>query len=218
MSKQIKTEMHCHTHFSGDGFITPLQLERRCRKRNIDCICLTDHNTMQGVWEFSDKVNIRIIAGQEISTGQGDLTGLFLKDEVESGLGLQRTIEAIRTQKGVVYLPHPFDKFRKSSVKSADAERISENIDVIEIFNSRTFDAECNTMALEFARANDIVIAVGSDAHHQFEIGNAYMLMDDFDGPESFLASVKKATYVTRKCSFGLRLYIKALKLLTGKD
>jgi predicted metal-dependent phosphoesterase TrpH len=214
----IKIEMHSHTCFSQDAFITPKTFTRQCRNKQLDCVCITDHDTIRGAVEFAKQVPVRIIAGEEVSTGQGDVIGLFLKEEISPEMGIVATIERIKAQNGIVYLPHPFDEFRKSSVKLKDAQKIKSEIDVIEVFNSRTFNPEYDAMALEFAQENNIVAAVGSDAHHWLELGNAYMEMADFDSPESFLKSLRIATYVAKKCAFVLRLYIKSLKILTGKD
>ena len=115
-------------------------------------------------------------------------------------------------------MPHPFDEFRKSSVKRNVAEKFKHLIDIVEIFNSRTFNPEYNRMAEEFAGINNIAVSVGSDAHHPFEYANAYVLMEDFDGAESFLENMKRAMLIARKCPFILRAYIKVLKLLTGKN
>ena len=214
----LKIEMHCHTKYSHDGFITESNLIKYCRKKNIDCVCITDHNTFQGVLKLAEQTHIRIIPGEEIKTQSGEITGLFLKEEIPAGLTLEQTVQRIKEQEGLVYLPHPFDKFRDSAVKIKDIEKIRDKIDIIEIFNSRTFNTTYNAMALEFAKRNNIVVAVGSDAHHQFELANSYMQIDDFDDMESFLGSLKKATYIVKKCPFILRLHIKALKILTGKD
>ena len=214
----MKIVIHFHTCFSHDGFITPKSLTAHCRKHEIDCVCITDHNTMAGAIEFSKQVPVRVISGEEIDTRDGEIIGLFLTKEIESGQGLEETVVEIKAQGGIVYLPHPFDEFRKSAVKLRDAEKIEDRIDIIEIFNSRTFNSKYNKMAEDFANKNGIVKAAGSDAHHPFELQNAYMIMGDFDGPESFLKSLEDATCVARKCPFLLRLYIKALKILTGKD
>ncbi len=214
----IKIEMHCHTCFSRDSFVTPKTLTEQCHKKHLDCVCITDHDTMRGAVEFARQVPVRIIAGEEVSTGQGDVIGLFLKEEIAPDLGLETTIEKIKAQGGIVYLPHPFDEFRKSAVKLKDIQKIKNAIDVIEVFNSRTFNPKYNAMALEFAQENDIIAAVGSDAHHWLELGNTYMQMADFNEPESFLESLRGSTYVAKKCPFVLRLYIKSLKILTGKN
>ena len=214
----IKVEMHCHTYFSPDGFITPETLTEQCSKKRIDCVCITEHNLLRGAVEFAKQVPVKIVIGEEVATGQGDVIGLFLKEEISPGLGAKKTVEKIKAQGGIVYLPHPFDEFRKSAVKLKDAEEIKGMLDVIEIFNSRTFNHKYNEMALEFSRQNNLIAAVGSDAHHPLEIGRSYMVMRDFDGPESFLENLRTASYVTRRCPFLLRLYLKGLKILTGKD
>lgn len=214
----MKVEMHCHTYYSPDGFISPENMIKQCRRKNIDCVCITDHNTIQGAAEFAKSVGVKIVTGEEVETGQGDLIGLFLNSEISPRLGLEKTAEQIKQQGGLVYLPHPFDEFRKSSVKTVVAEKIKHLIDIVEIFNSRTFDMEYNRMAEEFANANNIAVSVGSDAHHPLEYENAYVLMEDFDGPESFLENLKKARLFMKKCPLLLRAYIKGLKILTGKD
>jgi predicted metal-dependent phosphoesterase TrpH len=214
----MRVVTHCHTYFSEDGFITPQSLTKQCKKRHIDCVCITDHGLMRALVEFAGRVPVRIIPGEEIPTGQGEIIGLFLKEEIPGDLGLEQTVNRIKAQGGIVYLPHPFDEFRKSAVKLKDAEKLKNQIDVVEVFNSRTRNAQYDALALRFARENNIVMAVGSDAHHPFELGNAYMEMRDFDGPEDFLKNLKSATYKAKKCPFALRLYIKALKIATGRD
>jgi predicted metal-dependent phosphoesterase TrpH len=214
----IKVITHTHTIFSQDGFITPSTFTKQCQKRQLDCVCITDHNTIQGAVEFSKSVGVKIVIGEEVETGEGDLVGLFLSREIVPGLGLEKTAIQIKQQGGLVYLPHPFDEFRKSSVKIADAERIKHLIDIIEIFNSRTFNSQYCKMAEKFASINNIAVSVGSDAHHPLEYKNAYVLMEDFDSPQSFLENLKKARLFARKCPLFLRVYIKGLKILTGKN
>ncbi len=214
----MKVEMHSHTYFSPDGFITPKTLTARCSKKRIDCVCITDHNSLQGAIEFSRQTSVKIIKGEEIATGEGEVIGLFIREEIPPNLGLKVTVEKIKSQGGIVYLPHPFDEFRKSAVKFKSAQDLKNSFDIVEIFNSRTLNPKYNTLALDFARENNIAVAVGSDAHHPLELGNSYMKMDNFTGPESFLKNLRSATYVTRSCPLALRFYIKGLKIITGKS
>ena len=213
----MKVEMHCHTYFSQDGFNTPKKIRQICDKQKIDYVFITDHDAIEGAFEFKRQLGDRIIIGQEMSTGQGDLIGLFLKERIDPGQGVKFTIDKIKQQGGLVYLPHPFDEFRKSCIKMDVAQAVKEKIDIIEVFNSRTLNPKYNTIALEFAKANGIVIAVGSDAHHWLEVGSSYMIMDDFSDPQSFLRSLNSATYITKRCPVILRAYLKGLKILTGK-
>ena len=215
----IKVEMHCHTYFSEDGFITPKSMVSQCRKKNLDCVCITDHDIFRGAIEFSKKIDtLKIVYGQEVTTGQGDLIGLFLKEEIPSGMGLQNTIAAIKEQQGIVYLPHPLDEFRKSSVKKDQAELILKNVDIIEVFNSRTLNEKYNRIAKEFALQNNKITAVGSDAHHFLELGLSHVLMEDFSNANDFLNNLKEAKKITQRCPRLLRLYLKGLKLQTGKE
>jgi predicted metal-dependent phosphoesterase TrpH len=183
----VNIEMHSHTCFSHDGFITPRTFTRQCQKRGLDCVCITDHDCLKSTKEFAKWTPIRIVPGQEITTGQGDIIGLFLKEEIPPHLGIEATIEKISSQAGIVYLPHPFDEFRRSAVKLQDAEKFKDRIDIVEVFNSRTFNPRYCAMALDFAKKNGLAIAVGSDSHHHLELGNAFMRMEDFDGPVEFL-------------------------------
>ncbi|MHC4255127.1 MAG: PHP domain-containing protein [Planctomycetota bacterium] len=210
--------MHAHTCFSKDGFITAEALIQQCRKKQIDCVCITDHNTMRGVSEFTKQNEIKIIAGEEIESRAGEIIGLFLNEEIPPGLTLEQTVDEIKQQEGLVYLPHPFDEFRNSAVKIEEAEKIKDKIDFIEVYNSRTLNPKYNRLAQQYASDNRIIPVVGSDCHHEFEIGHCTMVIDDFDGPCSFLENLRSATYSARKCPLVLRLYLKGLKIITGKN
>jgi hypothetical protein len=214
----IKIDMHVHTKYSSDGFIDAEQLIKQCQKKSIDCVCITDHNTIKGALEFKDKVNVKIIIGEEIETGQGEIIGLFLKDEVPSGLSILETIEMIKEQGGLVYIPHPFDGFRKLAIDIIVLKRIVDKIDIIEVFNSRTLFHHANENALRFARENNILPAVGSDAHTEYEVGNSYMEMEDFSTKEEFLKSLKNARLFTQRTPLFGRLRAKTMKILSGMD
>jgi hypothetical protein len=209
--------MHCHTKYSSDGFITGKQLDEMCEIKKIDCVCLTDHNSLTGAIEYSKNCSVKIVVGEEIKTIQGEVIGLFIREHIPPGLSLKETIRRIKEQYGIVYLPHPFDEVRHSAIKENDVVAVKDQIDVIEIFNSRTLNPKYNKMALEFAVGNNIPAVVGSDAHYKYELGLSYMTMERFDDAQGFLMSVKNAKYVTRRCPFLLRAYIKGLKILTGK-
>ncbi|PJB28156.1 hypothetical protein CO111_02330 [Candidatus Desantisbacteria bacterium CG_4_9_14_3_um_filter_50_7] len=50
--------------------------------------------------------------------------------------------------------------------------------------------------AIKFAKERNLIMGAGSDAHHQCEIGNMYVEMDDFATKEEFLANLKKGRIV----------------------
>ena len=69
---------------------------------------------------------------------------------------MAETIAAIREQGGLVYVPHPFDRFHSVP----DYEHlldIVEEIDILEVFNPRVAVTAFNEEAVRFARKYRIV-------------------------------------------------------------
>jgi len=88
-------------------------------------------------------------------------------------LSLEETIRRIKEQGGLVYIPHPFIPFMANCL-GEELYEFSKEIDIVEVFNARSFFRKSGKKANQFARDNGIAIAAGSDAHTRFEIGNAY--------------------------------------------
>ena len=78
-------------------------------------------------------------------------------------------------------------------------ERYAEFIDVVEVFNARNVLAQDDRLAFDFARRHNLGRSAGSDAHFRNEIGRGYVLLEDFDGRDSFLESLKNAVPAGRK-------------------
>ena len=133
-----------------------------------------------------------VIIAEEILTPQGEIMGMFLKEGIPSGLSVEQTISRIRAQGGLVGIPHPFDVFRKSALKNNIIEKLVEQIDVIEVFNSRSPLLRSSVRAQIFAQKYGIPGIVGSDAHTPSEIGNAYIEMPEFNGRDDFLNALAK--------------------------
>ncbi len=79
--------------------------------------------------------------------------------------------------------------------------RIADRVDVIEAFNARITFASDNERAQGFAQEHSLVAASVSDAHTPAELGASYTEMADFDGPDTFLQSLRQAKLVTRTAS-----------------
>jgi len=133
-----------------------------------------------------------VIVAEEILTPHGEIMGMFLEETIPSGLSVEQTISRIRAQDGLVCIPHPFDIFRGSALRSNIIEEIVEQIDIVEVLNSRYILGRSSTKALAFALKYDIVQSAGSDAHTPYEIGNAYVEMPEFNGRDDFLEALEK--------------------------
>jgi predicted metal-dependent phosphoesterase TrpH len=217
----IEVDLHMHTDHSGDC-ATPVDvLLQTARDRGLGAIAITDHNEVSGALEarkiaeesFDD---LKVIVAEEVKTAeQGEVIGLFLEEKIPKGLTMAETIAEIRRQGGLVYVPHPFDRFHSVP----DYEHlldIVEEIDVLEVFNPRVALTAFNEEAERFARKYRIVPGAGSDSHVAQGLGSVRVRIHDFDGPEEFLEAMRDAD-ITRKHKN--LVYVQALKLLqtTGR-
>jgi predicted metal-dependent phosphoesterase TrpH len=180
VSKTIRIELHCHTSYSGDGLISPQKLSEICRRKGIDRVVVTDHNTTAGARAAQALDHQRVIVGEEIMTSGGELLAAFVKEEVPPGLSPAETIRILREQEAFISVSHPFDPYRKGHWKTDDLLEICPLVDAIEVFNARCMRQVYNDQALEFALENGLAGTVGSDAHVFFEVGRATMLLPDF--------------------------------------
>jgi predicted metal-dependent phosphoesterase TrpH len=135
--------------------------------------------------------------GEEITTSDGELIGLFLKRLVPRGLSAVETAVSVKDQGGLIYLEHPYDQYRRHLSESA-IETIADLIDIVEVFNGRS-DERTNLHAEELRQTLGVPAGAGSDAHSLSELGSVYLEMDDFDGPSDFLAKLSRAQIVKRR-------------------
>jgi hypothetical protein len=140
------------------------------KKKGLDGIAVTDHDTIKGGLAASKKGKDFVIVGAELRTEYGDVIGLFLNEEIKSNTFIE-VVEEIREQEGLVVLAHPF---RKGIMFPADLLRY---IDLIEGFNARS-PKNLNEKAKELARKFKKPMTAGSDAHLGFEIGRGRTIVN----------------------------------------
>jgi predicted metal-dependent phosphoesterase TrpH len=211
----IEVDLHMHTDHSGDC-ATPVEvLLQTARDRGLGAIAITDHNEVSGALEArriaAEMSDIKVIVAEEVKTAeQGEVIGLFLEEKIPKGLTMAETIAAIRAQGGLVYVPHPFDRFH-SVPDYEHLIEIVEEIDILEVFNPRVAVTAFNEEAERFARKYRIVPGAGSDSHVAQGLGSVRVRIRDFDGPTEFLEAMRDAD-ITRKHKN--LVYVQTLKLL----
>ncbi len=216
----VEIDLHMHTDHSPDC-ATPVEvLLETARDRGLGAIAITDHNEVSGALEArriaEGMDDLTVIVGEEVKTAeQGEVIGLFLEEKIPRGMTMAETIAAIRAQGGLVYVPHPFDRFHSVP----DYEHlldIVEEIDVLEVFNPRVALTAFNEEAERFAGKYRIVPGAGSDSHVAQGLGSVRIRVHDFEGPAEFLEAMRDAD-ITRKHKN--LVYVQALKLLqtTGR-
>lgn len=209
----LRADLHLHTYYSGDGVSSPQEVVRWCIQRGINCVAVTDHNSINGALEVREIAPFEVIIAEEIKTSQGEITGFFLNEEIPRGLSPQETVARIKAQGGLVSIPHPFDRLRRSVLHHRALEEILAQVDIIEGFNARTLLRADSARALRFAREYGFPAGAGSDAHIPQELGNAYVEMPEFEGPQEFLASLRRGTIRGRLSSPTVHLWSTLAKL-----
>jgi len=158
-------DFHIHSKYSHDSLMSPESIVKRAKNVGLTCIAITDHGTIRGGVEgkkIARNYGVEVISGAEIKTDRGDIIGLYLNEEIKV-TDLQEVIRAIRSQGGIVVLPHPYrDHYH--------LEEIAQCVDFIECWNSRCNPDE-NTNAELLAGSSEKKIMYGSDAHCLSEIG-----------------------------------------------
>jgi predicted metal-dependent phosphoesterase TrpH len=194
----VRVDMHSHTCYSGDAVTTIDELAERIESTGIDVLCITDHQSIRGALEAIERdVSCRIVVGEEVKTRAGEIIGLFLTERIPHGLEPEDTIARIRSQDGVVYVPHPFDPVRHALREPVLRELCAAGeIHALEVFNAKITLDHLNARAADLAEESGLPGGAGSDAHDPAAFGAAYVEMPEFDGPADFVERLSEGRVV----------------------
>ena len=154
-------DFHIHTRFSRDSILTEEKFIAKAIERGLTHVAVTNHNNVEGAIAVRDKVaelglidQLTVILGEEVSTADGEVVGIFLTKTIPRGLCANETADEIHRQGGLVSIPHPFDPFRASHIKEGPLRNLAEvgKIDMVEVFNCRVTFQRHNQEAAEFAQ------------------------------------------------------------------
>jgi hypothetical protein len=198
-TKRAFADFHIHTRFSRDSILTEERFIHTAIERGLTHVVITNHNNVEGAIAVRDKAaelgltdRLTVILGEEVSTADGEVVGVFLTKTIPRGLSANETADEIHRQGGLVSIPHPFDPFRASHIKEGPLRNLAEvrKIDMLEVFNCRVTLQRHNQEAAEFAKRYEIPGIAASDAHSRFEIAMAFNAMPAFETAEELKASV----------------------------
>jgi predicted metal-dependent phosphoesterase TrpH len=201
-----RADLHVHSNWS-DGAQSPEAIVWAAAGR-VDVVAITDHDEIRGARrarlfaaEHPD-LGVDVVVGEEVSTLNGHLIGLWLQERVPPGLPALRTIELIHAQGGVAVAAHPFHPIRGAARghRSIGAMIDDLPLDAIEVVNnagmfSRFYDAWAAVGNLEWM----LPVTAGSDAHDVWYLGSAVTRFAGRDGRalRSALAAARTRAQVT---------------------
>jgi len=192
----LKLDLHLHSKYSDDGMGSPSELIKSIKKKGLDGMAITDHNTLEGslkALQIAPKDFI-VIPGLEISTLQGHLLGLNVKDDIPRAKSIEETIENINEAGGIAVVPHLFRNM--SGIKKENLKKIHNKIPAIEVFNSCSLP-NTNLKIVKYAKRYNLGGTGGSDSHDLKYAGFGYTTVDttNRDIDEIISEIIKKKTW-----------------------
>lgn len=192
-------EFHCHTYFSKDSLQSPAAMLAASRRKGLDKIVITDHNTIAGALQAQALDPQRVIVGEEILTSEGELLAAFVTQEIPARLPPLEVIARLRAQGAFISVSHPFDALR--GWRWPALQEILPLVDALEIFNARCLSNKPNLRAAACAKEYGLAGTVGSDAHTSWEMGRAALELPVFEDAAGLKASLSQARLHTRLSS-----------------
>jgi predicted metal-dependent phosphoesterase TrpH len=174
-----KADTHIHTNFS-DGLLSPEEtVEFVTTKTDLQVIAITDHNTAEGAfvaraYARQHTPHLEVIIGQEVSTGDGDVVGLFLTDTLPRFKTAAEAVAAIHAQGGLAIAVHPFSRWATfRHMKGIGTKIFALPLDGVEIRNGFPANFASNPMTTWLNRywGQNLPELGGSDSHLPFTIG-----------------------------------------------
>lgn len=208
----FKVDLHTHSSASPDGGITVSQYKRALETGLLDAIAVTDHNSVAFAQELQKTLGEQIIVGEEIMTSHGEVIGLYLDKLVPAGLSPLDTVRHIKDQGGIVYIPHPFETFRKG-MGPQTLESIADFVDIIEVCNGRAFMQNRSTQAVVWAKLNQKDSAASSDAHGYRGLGRTYSDLPEMPTRSNLLQILDRSVLRTQNPTVQALLYPKYHRL-----
>lgn len=210
----LKVDLHVHTCYSSDSNVSLNSLLAEIKRKRLDGVAITDHDTVKGALETVKIVSSMtsehqpiIIPGIEVSTERGHIIGLNVTECIPKGLSVIETIERIHEAGGIAIAAHPLSLFKDGVGLSSKI--LSLGFDAIEVINSSLFPFRLLVgICKKFAKENNLPQTAGSDSHVIEAIGLAYTLINTEDrSVDSIIKSIKEG--LTEPIGVGMPLSLR---------
>lgn len=182
IGKTGRADLHMHTTYS-DGCATIDEvLEHVQLHTKLDVIAITDHDQIEGALRAHDlwakgSYRFDFVIGEEVTTKEGHLLGLFIKKRIQPGQSMERSIDLIHEQGGLAVIAHPLHRLFRHSCQKEVMDRIHASKEVwfdgIETWNASFCGIYANAVAMGANRTLYGLPELGnSDAHTLSAVGS----------------------------------------------
>ena len=191
-------DTHCHTKYSYDNWLEPLDLIRRAKALGLDGAVITEHYSYEAsapVEQVGRDEGFLILRGVEIATDKGHLLAYGVTDDGwniwgrDSYLPLEEVIERVNDLGGICAPAHPFRNVGLASLMEGLLEL--KDIAAVESHNGVNVESD-NDLAISASSHLGLPTLGGSDCHKTVAVGRC---ATEFSQPvhdmASFIAAVK---------------------------
>lgn len=208
-----KADLHLHTNFS-DGFFPPEKVVLEAVNKGLNVIAITDHDIIESAFlarKFAkkEKLPIDVIVGEEITTKQGEVIGLFLKKRIPLSLNnVFDVAREIRKQNGLVIVPHPSKVIFGYGLlfKTIDQLYQANLIDGMEIYNLWDFGIRLAQSRINKNQNWQLAAIGASDSHHIRTIGEILTEFPGKNADDLRKAIIERSTSPKKGIAFPLKI------------
>lgn len=181
----MRFDLHVHSSYS-DGHDDVKTILKAAKKKGLDGISITDHDTLSGSIAAKRavkdlKLDMVVLPGVEVTTNKGHLLALGVEEAPKRGLSPEETADHAHDQGGITIVPHPYHPFRHA------IGRIPR-CDAVEVYNSKHLFGIANARARLGAKKYNLPMVAGSDSHFAATVGLGVTRIEAEDAESAVLA------------------------------
>ena len=208
-------DLHVHSCYSHDGLSSIQEIIEYSKKRGLDGVAVTDHNSLEGALQLSRTNELLVLPGMEVNTLGGHILALNVTKPIPSKLNPSETIHRIHEDGGIAVAAHPY-AFGKTG-RRQQLTKIS-SFDAVEVINSSAFPFFLSTdLSRKWASRLSLPQTAGSDSHIPQTIGMAYTVIDADPEVDEIVEAIKKGATVPVGRSIPWAMKLRKLSLSLRK-
>jgi predicted metal-dependent phosphoesterase TrpH len=179
-ARRGRADLHVHS-LASDGIDGVEAILERAVALGLDLIAITDHERIDAAEAAHHIARVRglpiqVIVGEEITTRNGHLLGLFLKHRVRPWGSMRDSIVRVHDQGGIAIVAHPLVPYPLCASAGTILRLLASpnsrvHPDAIEAFNPTTAGMHWSRRVPAFVAQTGVAAVGGSDAHRASSVG-----------------------------------------------